>query len=140
MREETMDNRQKGDYSELLVLTELIKQGKKVAIPYGNSEGFDLLVFTSSGWKSVQVKTVSLYTPIRPAECSKGRRVRIDTVRGRVQKSHAKRRGYTEGSFDFIIGVDQNEIRFWVLEFAEMRDRGSIYFRESRPSWWSLLD
>ena len=45
-----MNNRQIGDLSELMVLTEFVRLGRRVAIPYGNCTDFDLLVESDGQW------------------------------------------------------------------------------------------
>lgn len=124
-----MNSRQKGDYSELVVLAELASREKRVAIPYGNSEGFDLLVLSRKGWRTIQVKTAQKV----------GGRIRVDTVRG-VSGGGRRRQGYEAGSFDFIIAVLPDERMFWIIDIIEMYGKRSIYFRPNRQAHWELLD
>lgn len=48
-----------GDYAELLVLTQYIREGFNVAFPHGSQPGWDLLVEDGNKWVRVQVKSVT---------------------------------------------------------------------------------
>ena len=126
-----MNTGQKGDYSELAVLTELVGQERRVAIPYGNSQGFDLLVLSANGkWNAVQVKTAY-------RRGARGDRIYVDTIRGGGLQ---KKRGYENGSFDFMIAVLPKEGKFWVISFEEMAGKRCITLPETRPSHWEFFD
>ena len=126
-----MNTRQKGDYSELVVLAELVGQERRVAVPYGQSEGFDMLVEGRSGkWSKIQVKTAY-------RRGLRSNRIYLDTIRG---TSLNKKRGYTEGAFDFLIGVLPVERLFWVVPFARMRSRRCITLDEHESANWGMLD
>ena len=125
-----MNTRQKGDYSELSVLTELVKNEKRVAIPYGNSQGFDLLVLGKKDkWKTIQVKTAH-------RRGNRGNRIYVDTIRGTVLN---KKRGYEKGAFDFLVAVLPNEKLFWVIPFHEMYKRRCLTISENRAVGWELI-
>lgn len=125
-----MNTRQKGDYSEVAVLAEMLRREMRVAIPYGNCQGFDLLALgKDNSWKTIQVKTAY-------RRGNRANRIYVDTIRG---TSLNKRRGYEEGSFDFMIAVLPDEHFFWVIPFNEMRNRRCLTFDECRVSNWSLI-
>jgi PD-(D/E)XK endonuclease len=124
-----MNTRQKGDYSELSVLTELAKRSIRVAIPFGNSQGFDMLIETPGGWKTVQVKTAY-------RRGKRGNRIYVDTIRGTVLN---KKRGYEDGTFDFLIAALPDERLFWIIPFDEMRGRRCLTLPDERDSNWKLL-
>ena len=124
-----MNTRQKGDFSELLVLTELASMGLRTAIPYGNSQGFDILVLGRNGWASIQVKTAH-------RRGARGGRIYVDTIRGTVLN---KRRGYEAGSFDLMVAVLPLERRFWVIPFAEMSGRRCMTMGDERAAGWDLI-
>ena len=125
-----MNTRQKGDYSELTVLTELVRQERRVAVPYGNSQGFDLLVLgRNNQWRTVQVKTAY-------RRGSRANRIYIDTIRGTAQN---KRRGYSKGAFDFLVAVLPAEKLFWVIPFSEMQGRRCLTVSEARDPGWELI-
>jgi hypothetical protein len=125
-----MNTRQKGDYSELAVLTEFAKRSIRVAIPFGNSQGFDMLIETSNGWKTVQVKTAY-------RRGARGDRIYVDTIRGTVLN---KKRGYEEGAFDFLVAVLADDHLFWVIPFEEMRGRRCLTLPCDREANWGLLN
>ena len=45
-----------GNRAEIVIISEFIKSGIAVSIPFGNNEAYDLVIDASSGFKSVQVK------------------------------------------------------------------------------------
>ena len=125
-----MKPRQKGDYSELLVLTELARLERRVAIPFGNSEGYDLLVEGRNGvWKTIQVKSAF-------RRGARGDRIYVDTIRG---TSLSKKRGYERGQFDFLVAVLPEERRFWVVPFDEMEGRRCLTISEDRQPMWDSI-
>ncbi len=125
-----MNTRQKGDYSELVVIAELARQERRTAIPYGNSQGFDLLVLDKFNvWRMIQVKTAY-------RRGKRANRIYVDTIRG---TSLSKKRGYADGSFDFLIAVLPDERKFWVISFEEMKGRRCLTLPEDRDSKWPLL-
>jgi hypothetical protein len=124
-----MNTRQKGDYSEVVVLSELLRRNFRVAIPYGNSQGYDLVVLSGNCWKSIQVKTAY-------RRGSRKNRIYVDTIRG---TSLNKKRGYDKGSFDLMIAVLPDERMFWVIEFSEMVGRRCITLPDTRSSGLDFL-
>lgn len=127
-----MNTRQKGDYSEVVVLAAMLAREKRVAIPYGNSQGFDLLVFGSDGyWKMIQVKTAY-------RRGKRGNRIYVDTMRG-TGASGIRCRGYLPGAFDFLIAVLPKENLFWVIPFKEMEGRRCLTLPEERLHGWDLI-
>lgn len=126
-----LNTRQKGDLSELLVLSELVRYGLRVAIPFGQSQGFDLLVENREGrWRKVQVKTAY-------RRGKRGNRIYVDTIRG---TSLNKKRGYAPGSFDYLVAVLGTVApKFWVIGASEMQDRRCLTIAEDRPSKWHWL-
>ena len=96
----------KGDLSELIVLTELLRLNREVAIPYGNRPGYDLLVKSIDGtWKRLQVKTAYSRT-------KRGGSTYCDFLRG---SGKGKRRYYTKDDFDFLVAVRQDKSWIWTF-------------------------
>lgn len=110
----SMKTGHKGDLSELIVLTELLRLNKEVAIPYGNRPGYDLLVKSSDGsWKRLQVKTAYSRT-------KRGLSTYCDFLRG---SGKGKRRFYTKDDFDFLIAVRQDKAQMWVFPISQIVGR-----------------
>lgn len=126
-----MNTREKGDYSELVVLAEMHRLGYRVAIPYGNSQGFDLLALGDGGrrWLTIQVKTAH-------RRGARNGSIYVDTIRG---TSLNKKRGYGEGSFDFMVATIPDERLFWVIPFEEMRGRRCLTMKPDRPCNWGMI-
>lgn len=95
-----MNTGHKGDISEFMVIIELMKRGRELAIPYGNRPGYDLLVLgKDQNWKRIQVKT---------AYQRKGRSsTYVDFLRG---SGKVMRRQYQETDFDFLIAARHDHL------------------------------
>jgi hypothetical protein len=52
------DTKQKGDLAELRVASDLLRQGHRVALPFGEDWDFDLVLCRGGGFERVQVKYV----------------------------------------------------------------------------------
>ena len=50
------DTKGMGNKAEIVIISEFIKVGIAVSIPFGNNEVYDLIIDTKLGFKSVQVK------------------------------------------------------------------------------------
>ena len=50
------DTKGMGNKAEIVIISEFIKVGITVSIPFGNNEVYDLIIDTKLGFKSVQVK------------------------------------------------------------------------------------
>ncbi len=126
-----MNPRTKGDLAEVLVLAKLLSQDRRVAIPYGNTEGFDLLVESRDQKKWLKIQVKCAYRRGARAD-----RIYIDTIRG---TSLSKKRGYEIGAYDYLVGVLVDERLFWVLDFGEMYKRRCTTMLEDRSPDWERI-
>ncbi len=59
----------KGDYAELMVASDLLRRGHKIAIPYGEDCDFDLILIREERLERVQVKFVRSDGSVVPVRC-----------------------------------------------------------------------
>lgn len=123
-----MNAQTRGKHSEAAVITELLERGIDVAIPFGTSEGYDIVAFTNDGWKTIQVKTA---------------RWRTDSKNGAITciilKGNDSNTKYGHGDFDFLIAAMPSEKRFWVFTFDEVIKKSKITMNLQMDSRWELL-
>ncbi len=124
---QTMDTHAKGDCGELLVLAHLIQMDAKVAIPFGNQSGWDLLVEHADGWKRYQVKVAR--------KRNQSSRPTIDCRRS--MRRNGSRRTYAKGDFDFMVAVDIESVSFWRFPYQQISNRCSIALMPE--SQWKTL-
>lgn len=64
-----------GDQAEIAVIHKFIKEGIPVSIPFGNNNVYDLVITTSQGFKSIQVKHGRLRNNCILASLTKKKRI-----------------------------------------------------------------
>lgn len=109
---------QKGDWAELIFLTELMRLGIETAIPYGNRPGYDLLVRSrqDGDWLRVQIKTAY-------ERKSRGGNIYCDFLRG---SGSVKRRQYTSKDFDYLVAVHTETGDFWSFPVSFVEGRRCV--------------
>lgn len=127
-----MNKSQKGDYCELLVLARLVKEGRLVALPFGNQAGWDLLVYNpDSGWERWQIKTAR-------QRAESGKTVYVDFIRTRDRnngRGGAGAKGYKESEFDWLIAVLPDTGQMWQLPISECANRRCRTFSVEEFVW-----
>ena len=120
----------KGDYSELLALARLVREGYDVAIPYGNQAGWDLLVEIDGKWEKWQVKTARRSKP----GC-KSLRVPCKRFRslGDGKRAFIK---YEDGDFDILLAVQPDTGWMWKIPFRDIKGRDNIYLPDNSEFRW----
>lgn len=119
----------KGNISEILVIGELMRNGYEVAIPYGNCPNYDLLVLGKDGlWKRVQVKTAY-------KRATRANNTYIDFLRG---SGKGKRRYYTRNDIDFLVGIKQDDLQFWVFSAEEVEGKRCATVCNQSKQWKNL--
>lgn len=63
------DSKRKGDLAELRVASDLIRQGHRVALPFGDDWDFDLVLSRDGGFERVQVKYARWDGEVVPVRC-----------------------------------------------------------------------
>ncbi len=117
-----MTKEQKGKYAELLVLARLIKDGKTIAVPFGNQSGWDVLVEGRDGWEKWQIKT---------AYRREGRKsIYVDCIRSGDPKSKIRSRQYKQGDFDYLIAVSPETGEMWKFPFSQIVGRRCLILTE----------
>ncbi|MBA7704951.1 hypothetical protein ES703_113774 [subsurface metagenome] len=125
-----MSTRQKGDLCELFVLTQLVKRGYTIALPYGRQPGWDLLVEVNGKWEKWQVKMAAFRAPYKrhdktlpyaPSTRSVGPK-RIQTK-------------YQKGDFDYLLAVDPERETIWKIPADIAIPKRSIPLRTNTFLW-----
>lgn len=112
--EEKMKTGHKGDLSELIFLTALLRANREVALPYGNRPGYDVLVRgRGPAWKRVQVKTAY-------ERSARSANTYCDFLRG---SGKGKRRKYTVSDLDYLVAVNQSTGEFWVFDAVDVEGK-----------------
>lgn len=123
---------QKGKCAEFLVLAHLMKEGKEVAIPFGNQGRWDCLVEENGTWAKYQIKT-SRKRSKRPS-------IYIDTVRSgnysKTKTRSAAYRTYKVGDFDWLVAVDLASGKMWKIPASLIIGRRCITVDESSEYLW----
>jgi len=115
-----MNSKQKnGLLSETIAMTALIQNDIPFAIPYGSFDEYDFVVKTSSGFKSVQVKTCFM-------DNSKKRFIVSLCTTHRRGGEALKNKKYTDTSFDFLLAVCHDPLAFYIIPVSEISGRRSI--------------
>jgi hypothetical protein len=105
----------KGDWAELIFLTELMRLGIETAIPYGNRAGYDLLARSEKDgqWKRIQIKTAY------PRK-TRSKNMYVDFLRG---SGSVMRRQYTKDDFDYLVAVYTETGEFWSFPVSAVEGR-----------------
>ena len=110
-----------GATAELMVAVELLRHGFGVSIPFGDTEGYDLISDSKSKLKRLQVKSSS---------------VKSDHGTYRVAFSKGgKKRPYSREDTDFFVVVLSypNGPAFYVIPVMEVKMRGSFWQAGDHP-------
>ena len=108
-----------GLLSESLVQCAFLEHNLPFSIPYGSFDEYDFVVQTSSGFKSVQVKTCYF-------DNSKNRFIVSLCTSHRRGGETIKNKKYSESSFDFLIAVCHKPLVFYVIPVEVVFGRRSI--------------
>ena len=108
-----------GLLSESLVQCAFLEHNLPFSIPYGSFDEYDFVVQTSSGFKSVQVKTCYF-------DNSKNRFIVSLCTSHRRGGETIKNKKYSESSFDFLIAVCHKPLVFYVIPVEAVFGRRSI--------------
>lgn len=110
-----------GNRSEAVVLAELLKHNIPVSIPFGNSEPYDLVVHTSKGFKSIQVKHAI---------------IKNGCVHARISKfiGYAKKQRITyQGLADYIALWCEEQNQVYLIPLEDCGTRVDLFLRVTPP-------
>lgn len=113
------EKQKNGLVSESLVATELLSHNIPFCIPYGSFDEFDFVVKTSSGFKSIQVKTCFW-------DNSKSRYIVSLCTTHRKGGESLSNKKYTTESFDFLVAVCHSPRAFYIIPVHEIAGKRSI--------------
>ena len=114
-----MNTRDKGDLAVLAVAADLMKQGWKVAIPFGDSWDYDLIAMHPT-FKRIQVKYSESNGEVLIVKS------RTHTIlNGKVQQTKA----YTASMIDCLAVFDKSTDRCYYIPVAEIDGKTEIRLR-----------
>ena len=131
-------NKKAGVRGELLVAEKLISKGWAVSLPIGDSDPFDIIANKDDKVRRIQVKT----TMNQHTYPSNRKHYQFQLAKGKAPKKTP----YLEGQVDFFICCALDSLRFWVIQFTEVRTiTAKIYSGEKTRYFkfegaWHLLD
>ncbi|MFH1830078.1 MAG: group I intron-associated PD-(D/E)XK endonuclease [Pseudomonadota bacterium] len=111
-----MQTGDKGKIAESLVLSELVKRGFKVSIPFGDYR-YDLIIEKNGEFRRVQIKYVGNATKYSTIPIV----LHSITRKGRVQ--------YAPGELDFIIAYYEPKQSFYVIPWKDVEGKTAINLR-----------
>jgi hypothetical protein len=117
--------KQKGDLAELMVASDLLQRGYKIAIPYGEDWDYDLIFERDGTLERVQVKHAT----------SDGRRILVRCTSHSLTNGKIKRtKHYTSATIDWIAVYDATTARCYYLPASELADgRRELTLRVAPP-------
>jgi hypothetical protein len=115
----------KGDLAELMVATDLLKRGYKIAIPYGEDWDYDLIVCRKSKLERVQVKYTESDGDVVVVRC----------------RSHSLTNGkvisikrYTASMIDWLAVYDRTSDACYYVPASELADGRSMLHLRLTPA------
>lgn len=103
--------KQKGDLAELMVATDLLRRGYKIAIPYGEDWDYDLIFERDGKLERVQVKYAESKGIFVPVRCSSH-----SLTNGKVRQT----KSYTANTIDWLAVFDASTSRCFYVPASEL--------------------
>jgi hypothetical protein len=103
----------KGDLAELMVATDLIRRGYKVAIPYGEDWDYDLILCRGEKLERVQVKYTESNGSVIVVRCRSH-----SLTNGKIRAT----KHYTSETVDWIAAYDRTTERCYYVPSVELGD------------------
>lgn len=117
----TLNLKGKGDLAELMVATDLLRRGHRIAIPYGEDCDFDLVLIRSDRLQRVQVKYTRSDGAVINVRCRSH-----SLTNGKVRRV----KHYTAKTIDLLAVYDATSDRCYYVPAAELgTGRSSLYLR-----------
>jgi PD-(D/E)XK endonuclease len=107
----------KGDLAELKVGTDLIEQGYRIAIPYGEDHDFDLILCRDDSLERIQVKYARSDGNVIPVRCRSH-----SLTNGRIR--HTKH--YTAATIDWLAVYDAATDQCFYIPAGELGNGKSL--------------
>lgn len=117
-----MDSKRKGEISESIIVSEMLKKGYNVSVPFGENTRYDLIIDKNGQLEKVQCKTGRLKKGV----------IKFNTVSTRSNYSETREINY-EGEIDkFVVYCPDLERIFEVPE--EKAPNGEMKLRVEEPA------
>jgi len=115
----------KGDLAELMVATDLLRRGYKIAIPYGEDCDFDLILIRGVHLERVQVKHARSDGSVINVRCRSH-----SVTNGKIRRI----KHYTAETIDFLAVYDATTERCYYVPAKELGTGRSRLFLRLRPA------
>jgi hypothetical protein len=115
----------KGDLAELMVATDLIRRGYKVAIPYGEDWDYDLILCRGEKLERVQVKYTESNGSVIVVRCRSH-----SLTNGKIRAT----KHYTSETVDWIAAYDRTTERCYYVPSVELGDRRAMLSLRITPT------
>lgn len=123
-----MNTIEKGDLAESLVISEALKRGYDVCVPFSSRSRYDLVIDRNGNLEKVQVKFV---TPVKGTLPIPIKTMSYDSSKG--QNNRSKMTVYEEGDFDWIAAVDAETFNVYFIPAIEAIGNCSMSIRLEVP-------
>jgi PD-(D/E)XK endonuclease len=111
----------RGDLAELMVATDLLRRGYKIAIPYGEDCDFDLVLIRGAHLERVQVKHARSDGAVINVRCRSH-----SLTNGKVRRT----KHYTAKTIDLLAVYDATSERCYYVPAKELgQGRSTLYLR-----------
>jgi hypothetical protein len=117
----SLNLKEKGDLAELMVATDLLRRGHKIAIPYGEDCDFDLVLIRGDRLERVQVKHTRSDGSVINVRCHSH-----SLTNGKIRRT----KHYTAKTIDFLAVYDATSNRCYYVPAAELgKGRSTLCLR-----------
>ncbi len=115
----------RGDLAELMVATDLLRRGHKIAIPYGEDCDFDLVLIRGRTLKRVQVKHTRSDGSVINVRCGSH-----SLTNGKIRRT----KHYTAQMIDLLAVYDATSERCYYIPATELGAGRSTLYLRLRPA------
>jgi PD-(D/E)XK endonuclease len=115
----------KGEYAELMVACDLIRQGHKIAIPFGEDWDYDLIACRAETLERIQVKYTESDGAVVPVKCRSH-----SLTNGKVRRT----KKYTASTVDWIAVYDRTSDRCYYVPALELAEGRSMLHLRIAPT------
>jgi hypothetical protein len=115
----------RGDLAELMVATDLLRRGHRIALPYGEDCDFDLVLIRDLRLERVQVKHARSNGAVIAVRCGSH-----SLTNGKIRRT----KHYTARTIDLLAVYDATTDRCYYIPAAELGPGRSVMHLRLRPA------
>ncbi|HVE68654.1 MAG TPA: group I intron-associated PD-(D/E)XK endonuclease [Solirubrobacteraceae bacterium] len=117
--------KQKGDLAELMVAADIVRQGHRIALPWGEDNDYDLIVDRDGHLERVQVKHARSDGTTIVVRCRSH-----SLTNGRVRRT----KHYTAATIDWLAVYDATTAQCYYVPASELGEGRSMIHLRLRPT------